>query len=174
MAGARRVPIALVATVVVAAGAMAFVALVGGFVLVVEDAARSRVIHQEPVIPGARFVLSYVHSSEHVPVRGTFLVEADRSLTVAATAFAGFGPGLPALRPGDVWETREGLFVQRDPGVQLPELRVRVVPLTSHRLETPAGRHLDLSALMGAGGAVRIYVRPATLSERVWERAGLR
>ncbi|MGH7320137.1 MAG: DUF1850 domain-containing protein [Candidatus Rokuibacteriota bacterium] len=166
MLGGRLAGIALIAAAVVAAGAIAFVALFGGLVLVVEGAPSARVIHREPVRPGARFVLSYVHSSEHVPVRGTFRIEPDRSLTVVATAFAGFGPGLPALQPGDAWETHEGMFVQRDPGARLPELRLRVVPLTRHRLETPGGRHLDLSALMGAGGPVRIHVRPATVAER--------
>ncbi|HEU5321070.1 MAG TPA: DUF1850 domain-containing protein, partial [Methylomirabilota bacterium] len=88
-----------------AAGLLAAAAALGGGagrspVLSVE-AAGGRALHREPVSEGAAFVLSYVHSSEHVPVRGTVRVEADGSLTVVETAFAGFGPGLPALTAGD-------------------------------------------------------------------------
>ena len=43
-------------------------------VLVVEDVTRQRVLHRAPVEPGSLLVLSFVHSSEHVPVRGTFIV----------------------------------------------------------------------------------------------------
>jgi hypothetical protein len=111
-------------------------------------------------------VLAYVHSSEHVPVRGTFLIEADRTLTVAETAFAGFGPGLPDVRPGDAWQIRDGMIVHRAGGAPLPELTVRVVPLTRHRLRLPSGAELDLSALMGSGGPVRLSVRPAALLDR--------
>jgi hypothetical protein len=99
-------------------------------------------------------VLAYVHSSEHVPVRGTIRVEADRTLRVVETAFGGFGPGLPELQPGDPWAIRQGLIVARVPGQALPLLRVRVAPLTQHRLLLPSGAELDLSRLMGDGGAV--------------------
>jgi hypothetical protein len=99
-------------------------------------------------------VLVYVHSSEHVPVRGTIRVEADRTLRVVETAFGGFGPGLPALRPGDPWTVRQGLIVAQVPGEALPALRVRVAPMTRHRLLLPSGAELDLSTLMADGGAV--------------------
>jgi hypothetical protein len=126
--------------------------------LVVEDLARGRVLHTEPVTPGDAFVLAYVHSSEHVPVRGTFRVGPDRTLRVTETAFAGFGPGLPAPGPGDAWEIRDGMITVRHAEAPLPEIVVRVVPLTRHRLRLPSGRELDLSALMGAGGAVRLVI----------------
>lgn len=125
----------------------------------VEDLGGGRVLHREPVTAGQTFVLSYVHSSEHVPVRGVFRVEADHTLTVAETAFAGFGPGLPALGPGDRWRIEDGMIVAETPPARLRELRVRVVPITQHRLRVPSGAELDLSSLMGAGGAVRIRVR---------------
>jgi len=110
-------------------------------------------------VPGASFVLAYVHSSEHVPVRGTVRIEADRTLRVTQTAFAGFGPGLPELQAGDAWEIKDGMIVYRPPGESVPELRVRVLPITQHRLRLPSGRELDLSTLMGPGGAVLLRVR---------------
>ena len=64
-------------------------------------------LHRAPVEPGSLFVLSYVHSSEHVPVRGTFVVEPDGALLVKETAFAGFGPGLPQPKAGDAWRLEE-------------------------------------------------------------------
>lgn len=109
---------------------------------------------------GTTFTLAYVHSSEHVPVRGTFRLDDDGSFAVVETAFAGFGPGLPALKPGDDWKIRDGMVVARDPLIRLGEVRVRVLPITHHRLTTARGADLDLSALMGeGGGAVTISIR---------------
>ena len=126
--------------------------------LVVEDDARGQIVHRETVAPGATFVLAYTHSSEHVPVRGTFRVEPEGALTVVETAFAGFGPGLPELRPGDAWWIADGMIVHRPPPQPLSGLRLRVAPRTRHRLVTPSGTALDLSALMGSGGgALHIY-----------------
>lgn len=127
--------------------------------LVVEDVARDRVLYRGPVDAGSEFVLSYVHSSEHVPVRGTFVVEADGALRVKETAFAGSGPGLPEPKAGDAWRLENGMIVVPAAGERLAELRVRVAPFTQHRLRTPSGEEVDLSALVDAGGAVRIYVR---------------
>jgi hypothetical protein len=164
---------------VLAAGALAVGALVAGalvagasgasgdlqaspaLVLVVEDLARARTLHEETVAPGARLVLSYVHSSEHVAVRGTFRIERDGALTVSETAFEGFGPGLPVLAPTDDWRSEGGLFVLREPGTTVPALTVRVEPATRHRLVVPSGREIDLSAATGRGGAVRIRAGPA-------------
>lgn len=131
-----------------------------GPVLVIEDRTHGRELHRECMRVGATFSLAYVHSSEHVPVRGTFRLEDDGSLVVVETAFAGFGPGLPALRAGDDWRLRDGMIVARDPATRLGELTVRVLPITRHRLVTALGTDLDLSSLMGeAGGAVRIAIR---------------
>jgi hypothetical protein len=69
--------------------------------LVVEDVGGGRVLHQEPVQPGDVVALSWVHSSENIPVRGVLVVEAGGGLRVRETAFAGPGPGLPAPGPGD-------------------------------------------------------------------------
>jgi hypothetical protein len=128
--------------------------------LVVEDVTRQRVLYRGPAAPDGRLVLSYVHSSEHVPVRGTFVVAADGALRAEETAFAGFGPGLPAPRAGEAWRMVDGLIVVPAAGERFVELRVRVAPFTRHRLRTPAGDELDLSALMEDGGSVRIHVVP--------------
>lgn len=114
--------------------------------LEVQAGPESRTVHRERVMPGQTLALSYVHSSEHVPVVGVFRIEADGSLAVVETAFGGFGPGLPSPGPGDRWRIRQGLIVV-DHQVRLPELRLRLVPFTYHRLVTPGGTSLDLSAL---------------------------
>ena len=126
--------------------------------LVVEDETRGRVLYRARVTPGSQLVLSYMHSSEHVPVRGTFVIEADGWLVVKETAFAGFGPGLPEPRAGDPWRFENGMIVVPAAGQRLPELRVRVAPFTRHRLRISSGPDLDLSALMNGGGSVRIHV----------------
>ena len=155
-----RLGLAAAALIVAAAGSAGCAGVVPrSLELVVEDVTHGRVLLREPVRPGDTFVLSYVHSSEHVPVRGVFRIEADHSFTVIETAFGGFGPGLPALKPGDDWEVREGMIVAREPGVRLPDLTVRVLPITRHRLSTPGGRSLDLTATVVEGGAVEIRVR---------------
>lgn len=125
----------------------------------VEDARTGRVLHREPVRAGQAFELSYVHSSEHVPVRGVVRVEPDGSLSVTETAFAGFGPGLPALAPGDPWRIEDGMIVAGGPGPRLPEIRLRVSPIARQRLVGPSGRAVELDELVSPGGAVIIRVR---------------
>jgi hypothetical protein len=127
-------------------------------VLLVEDVTRQRVLYRGPVAPGGLLVVSYVHSSEHVPVRGTFVVEADGVLRAKETAFAGFGPGLPEPVGGEAWHRADGMIVVPSAGEGFGELRIRVAPFTHHRLRTPSGDELDLSALMESGGSVRIHV----------------
>jgi len=145
------------------AAALAVVAVagarwLGALVLVVEDVRGGGVLAREPVRPGDVLLLAYVHSSEHVPVRGTFRIEPDGGLSVTETAFAGFGPGLPELGAGDAWRIEGGMIVHEPVGARLAELRVRVAPVTRHRLRLPSGRELDLSALLGTGGPVRVRV----------------
>lgn len=127
-------------------------------VLVVEDVSRGDVVHREPVQPGDRLTLSWVHSSENVPVRGLFAIEPDGALRVAETAYAGFGPGLPEPRPGDAWHYRDGMIVVSGGG-SLRELRLRVSPIARQRLTLPSGREVDLPALVPPGGVVRIAVQ---------------
>jgi hypothetical protein len=127
---------------------------------VVEDVARARTLHAEPVAAGATFRLAYTHSSEGVPVRGTLRVEADGALRVVETAFGGFGPGLPIPRAGERWAVEDGLLVQREPGPPLPELRLRVAHVSAQRLVLPSGVVLDLAALLPDGAPVRIAVVP--------------
>jgi hypothetical protein len=130
--------------------------------LMVEDVRRSRLVHRERVAPGATFILEYRHSSEGVPVRGTFRVEGDGSLTVVRTAFAGFGPGLPELARGDDWEIAHGMIVHRPrPGARqaVRDLRLRAMAVSRPRLTTPSGRCLDLAALAGDRALVLIGVR---------------
>lgn len=125
--------------------------------LLVEDVTRQRVLYRGPVTPGGLLVVSYVHSSEHVPVRGTFVVEADGVLRAKETAFAGFGPGLPEPVGGEAWHRADGMIVVPS-AERFDELRIRVAPFTHHRLRTPSGDELDLSGLMDDGGSVRIRV----------------
>jgi hypothetical protein len=148
----------MVFAAVAAATSLDLCALTGP-VLVVEDVTGGRELLRECMRPGQTFTLEYVHSSEHVPVRGVFRLEDDGAFTVVETAFGGFGPGLPALTTGDRWTIEAGMIVARDPMTRLPEMRVRVLPITRHRLRTARGADLDLSGVMGAGGAVRIGVR---------------
>jgi hypothetical protein len=133
-------------------------------VLLVEDLTRHRVLYRHEVTAGSLLLLSYVHSSEHVPVRGTFVLGADGTLLVKETAFAGFGPGLPEPKAGEAWRREGGMIVAAGGGQRLDELRIRVAPFTRHRLRAPSGEDLDLSALMPDGGSVRVSVnapRPA-------------
>lgn len=151
-----------VVAVLPAAAAALLIDLCGvtGPVLAVEDLTHGRVLHRECVQAGDTFTLTYVHSSEHVPVRGVFRIERDRTLTVVETAFGGFGPGLPELRRGDDWRIRGGMIVTRVPAPPLDDLLVRVSSIARQRLVTSAGKELDFAALMGeAGGAVRIAAR---------------
>ena len=127
-------------------------------VLRVDDVTRARELHREDVTPGAVLVLSYVHSSEHVTVRGTIVVQADGTLRPTETAFTGFGPGLPEPKAGDAWRRDGEMIVAAGTGQRLSELRVRVAPFTRHRLRMPSGTEIDLSAAMADGGTVRISV----------------
>ena len=149
---------ALIAAVAMTA-ATACAARGGALELIVDDLRGGGTLHAERVSAGAAFILSYVHSSEHVSVRGAFEVGADGRLTVVETAFAGFGPGLPALREGDRWKSERGMIVHTPAPAPMDELVVRVAPITRHTLALPSGRLLHLSEAMGPGGAIRLYVR---------------
>lgn len=127
-------------------------------VLVVEDVAGGRILHQEPVVPGDVVALSWVHSSENVPVRGVLVVAPDVGLQVKETAFAGPGPGLPAPGPGDAWRYRDGMIVTEGGGA-VGDVRLRVSRVARQRLTLPSGREVDLSATVPEGAAVRIAVR---------------
>jgi hypothetical protein len=120
--------------------------------------AQRRVLAREAVQPGARVALTYVHSTEGRPVRATFRVEPDRTLRLIETAFPSLGPGLPPLGPAGTWAIEGGEIVARAESAPMAELRVRVVPLTRHRLVLPSGRVLELGTLVGPGDAVRVAV----------------
>jgi hypothetical protein len=128
-------------------------------VLTVTDVDRGRALAQEHVEPGALLTLTYVHSTEGRPVRATLRVQADHSLRLVETAFPSVGPGLPPLGPDRTWAIEDGLIVTHAPSPALPELRLRAVPLTQHRLQLPSGRTLDLGALVEPGGAIRVAVQ---------------
>ncbi len=128
-------------------------------ILLVEDLTRQRVLYRHALMPGSVLVLSYVHSSEHVVVRGTLVVEPDGALLARETAFAGFGPGLPEPKAGDAWRLEDGMIVV-PAGERLSELYVRVAPFTRHHLRVPSGEEMDLSALMGDGGLVSVRLAP--------------
>ena len=126
--------------------------------LTVTDLDRGRVLARERVEPGALVRLAYIHSTEGRPVRATLRVEGGRTLRLVETAFPSVGPGLPPLGPEGTWAIEDGLIVNRAPSAPLPELRLRAVPLTQHRLTLPSGRVLDLGALVEPGNAIRLAV----------------
>ena len=126
--------------------------------LTVTDVSRGRVVAKERVQPGALLRLAYVHSTEGRPVRATLRVEGDRTLRLVETAFPSVGPGLPPLGADGTWAIEDGQIVNRAESAPLPELRLRAVPLTQHRLTLPSGRVLDLGALVAPGDTVRVAV----------------
>jgi hypothetical protein len=154
---------ALVVVLAVAGGLAASAGAAGGrfssLELVVEHLGRSHVLHRERVAPGATFTLDYRHSSEGIPVRGTFRVEGDRTLTVVETASGGFGPGLPELTGDDDWRIAGGMIVHRPRRHTLGDLRLRAMAICRMRLTTPSGQELDLAALAGNRAPVLVRVR---------------
>src|SRR5262245_66583339 len=122
------------------------------------DLEQGRVLAREPVAPGALIGLAYVHSTEGRPVHATYRVEADRSLRLVETAFPSLGPGLPPLGPEGTWAIENGLIVNRSPSPPVPELRLRAVPLTQHRLTMPSGRTRGLGALVVPGHTIRPWL----------------
>ena len=126
--------------------------------LTVTDVSRGRVVAEEHVEPGALLRMAYIHSTEGRPVRATLRVEGDRTLRLVETAFPSVGPGLPPLGADGTWAIEDGQIVNRAESAPLPELRLRAVPLTQHRLTLPSGRVLDLGALVAPGDTVRVAV----------------
>jgi hypothetical protein len=146
------------ALVLVSAGAWRLGPLVRGEPrLVVENATSGEVLLREPVAPGTRFTLSYLHSVSRTRVVGLFEVAEDGQLLVRETSFGTFGPGLPELQPGDHYEIRDGVIRQLDVNRRLRDLTVFVHPYTEHRLEV-GPRLLDLSERLAPGTLVRIVV----------------
>lgn len=137
--------------------------------LEVVEGRTGRLLFATKIQPGEGFEIRYVHSVEHFPVTGRFRVEPDDRLRVMETRFARFGAGLPDLMPGVEYERASGEFRQRNPGVILDDLALRVHGFTRHELEH-AGRLVRLSSLVPDGGLVHIRV----VGGRAWElwRAG--
>jgi hypothetical protein len=100
-----------------------------------------------------------VHSVSRTRVRGIFEVRADGALIARETSFGTFGPGLPALQPGDRYEIRDGAIRQLDLDQVLDDLSVFVHPETDHVLEV-AGEVLSLSRVVPPGTLVRIRAHP--------------
>ena len=126
--------------------------------LTVTDVSRGRIVAEEHVEPGALLRMAYIHSTEGRPVRATLRVEGDRTLRLVETAFPSVGPGLPPLGADGTWAIENGQIVNRAESAPLPELRLRAMPLTQHRLTLPSGRVLDLGALVAPGDTVRVAV----------------
>ena len=126
--------------------------------LTVTDVSRGCIVAEEHVEPGALLRMAYIHSTEGRPVRATLRVEGDRTLRLVETAFPSVGPGLPPLGADGTWAIEDGQIVNRAESAPLPELRLRAVPLTQHRLTLPSGRVLDLGALVAPGDAIRVAV----------------
>lgn len=150
--------------------ALAVVGLTVGMAMVpvrrleVVEGRTGRLLFATRIQPGEGFEIRYIHSVEHFPVSGRFRVEPDDRLRVMETRFARFGAGLPDLMPGVEYERASGEFRQRDPGVILDELALRVHGFTQHELAHAKGR-VRLSSLVPDGGLIRIRVA----ERRAWE-----
>ena len=112
---------------------------------------------QELVAPGALVALAYVHSTEGRPVRATFRVEADRTLRLIETV-PQRRAGAAALGPAGTWAIEGGEIVARGESAPVAELRLRVVPLTRHRLVLPSGPRARAGRPRRPGNAVRVAV----------------
>lgn len=126
--------------------------------LVVEDVRHERVLVRWPARPGERFTLSYRHSVSMTRVTGVFEIPLGAGLVVRETSFGTFGPGLPALRPGDRYEVRDGRIRQLDVNQPLPWVSLFVHPFTEHVVSF-RGKTVNLSATLPPATLVRISAR---------------
>ena len=157
MSRRRLVWLALAGGVLLLAGAIYTLYVSWWAEILVFDAKANRTLLRNWVQPGDRFTLSYLHSVSKSRVSGTFEVTAAYEISVRETIFGSFGPGLPDVRPGDDYEVKGGL-IRLKVNQTIAGLFFAVYPYTEHRLEV-AGRALDLSKEVGAGGRVAITVR---------------
>jgi hypothetical protein len=123
--------------------------------LVVEDVRHERLLFSWPAHAGERFVLSYRHSVSATRVTGLFEISLGGGVVVRETSFGTFGPGLPALRPGDRYEARDGRIRQIEINQPLPWVSVFVHPFTEHVVSF-RGVSVDLSATLPSATLVRI------------------
>src|SRR5512143_3320617 len=96
------------------------------YLLRIEGSRNGEVLIEIPVREGDRFFLAYIHSSDHTPVRDTFLIEREGRLFLIEEAYLWYGAGLEFQR-------HEGLKVMSDEKwtrIQLhrslPDFRIRV------------------------------------------------
>lgn len=111
-----------------------------------------------PIRAGAPFELSYVHSSELVPVKGTFLAVGPARIQVESSSSTSFGPGLPFDPEAGTWEFDEGWMTLTDIGVELQELALLISPGTSQTI-TAGGKDYVLERTFPPGSRVRIRVK---------------
>ena len=118
----------------------------------VTDAATGRARWSHEVTVGARVELRYRHSVERTPIVEVFRVERD-GLRFLEMTFVSQGAGLPTegyVREGDHFVLRQPRFIGA-----LPLL---VSGAAGHRLWVD-GTEVDLVAVVGRGGPVRVGVR---------------
>jgi hypothetical protein len=122
--------------------------------LLVEDGRTGQVILIQPVVPGARFTLSYLSAVSRARVVGVFEIAPDGALIARGAGGAWRGFSSPSARR----EPMDEVIRQRDLSRRVAALTVFVHPHTEHRLDL-GSRTLDLSGTLPAGTQVRISVK---------------
>ena len=124
----------------------------------VTDASTDEGIFTGIVSPGDRFQLLYIHSVEHMPVRGVFEITGSNGIKPVETVFPSYGAGMPFLVDREDLTTEQGMMKVRHHGTVLDELRLFVSHAARQRLVV--GRSLvPLFELVRDGGIVTIRVR---------------
>lgn len=126
-------------------------------VLELRDTDQGRRLFMTRVSEGDAFELRYIHSVEHVPVRGIFRIEDRGQIAVAESIFSSYGAGLPfdTAREDIIFQEDQMRIIHRE--AVIDRLRIFVSPSTNQQF-IYSGAEVDLSQVE-EGHIVELKVR---------------
>ncbi len=120
------------------------------YLLRIESSRNEEVLVEFPIREGDRFSLAYIHSSDHTPVRDTFLIEKEGNLYLIEEAFLWYGAGLEFQQHEGLKVIFDGKWTRVQQYRLLPDFRIRVGRVADQILTFPE-RTIPLTSLAKPG-----------------------
>ncbi len=112
------------------------------------------------VAPGQQFSLEFIHSVTLRPVKETYRVEPDATISIVEMEFDSSGPNLPAGPEGSTrWIIEKDRFRVVDYDVRLPEIALAVGQVVANHKLVLNRYNLSLVDIAGPGSYIKIAVR---------------
>lgn len=139
----------------------------------IESVDRETILLDLPIRREDRFVIEYVHSSDHTPVQDVFEIDEKGEIVLIEENFNWFGAGLEFMSWEKASLTIEDGKIKVHLKRHLPTLHLRVGRVANHVL-TLNGRAIPMKEIAKGGELLKIWVGPEDAvdggDEERWER----